>query len=201
MIENVYNSPNVTSVINGIDTIFHKTPAENEEKSSNSSYELAFTEEGWNVLDEKSKKKEKEQAKGETQNDNNASGAKDLSEEEQRKVDELEKIDRKVRVHEQAHVSAAGGYARGGANYNFVTGPDGKRYASSGHVNLDTGPERTPEATIRKADAIRKAALAPADPSPADRQIAADAAKMAQNAQRELAAQRMEKTENSNASS
>ncbi|MCL2260718.1 MAG: hypothetical protein FWC15_05095 [Fibromonadales bacterium] len=195
MIEKVGNSPSMTPVISGSDTASYKTPTENEEKSSNYSYELALTEEGWKVLDEKSEKKEKANEKeSEKGNAANASGAKELTEEDQRRVEELKKIDKKVRVHEQAHVSAAGGYARGGANYNFVTGPDGKRYASSGHVNLDTSPERTPEATIRKADVIRKAALAPAEPSTADRQIAADATKMAQNAQRELAAKRMEST-------
>jgi len=129
--------------------------------SADSAYDLSFSEEGWEVFDK-------------------------LSEEDQRKVDELEKIDKKVRIHEQAHLSAAGGYARGGANYDYVTGPDGKRYASSGHVNIDTSPEKTPEATIRKADIVRKAALAPADPSPADRQIATDAEKMKAEAQKEL---------------
>jgi len=129
--------------------------------SENSAYNLSFSEEGWNALDK-------------------------LSEEDQRKIEELEKIDKKVHVHEQAHLSAAGGYARGGANYDYVTGPDGKRYASAGHVNIDTSPEKTPEATIRKADIVRKAALAPADPSPSDRQIAADAEKMKAEAQKEL---------------
>ncbi|MDR1830689.1 MAG: hypothetical protein LBQ76_07970 [Candidatus Fibromonas sp.] len=176
MIEGIYNSQNEYSVqeANGTD-VFSKKQSEingNEtnpavDKNSNG-YELSFTDKGWNVL-------------------NDSTGKEELSEEDQRKVDELEKIDRKVRTHEQAHLSAAGGYARGGANYSFVTGPDGKRYANAGHVNIDTSPENTPEATIRKAETVRKAALAPADPSPSDKQIAADAAKMAQNAQRELA--------------
>lgn len=190
MIENVRNFPTITPVMNGSETASHKTSAENEEKSSDHSYELTLTEHGWKVLDEKSAEKEKAK-EGEKGDNKKASGDQELTEEDQRKVEELKKIDKKVRVHEQAHVSAAGGYARGGANYDFVTGPDGQRYASGGHVNLDTGPERTPEATIRKADIIRKAALAPAEPSSADRQIAADATKMGQNAQRELAAERM----------
>jgi len=183
MIESIYKTPNAPPVTSGAETFLYKSQGEeNAEKRANS-YELNLTDEGWKILEEKNEKKGNEKntfKKEEPKND-------ELTEEEQRKVDELEKIDRKVRIHEQAHVSAAGGYARGGANYNFVTGPDGKRYASGGHVNLDTSPERTPEATIRKADVIRKAALAPADPSPADRQIAADATKMAQKAQRELA--------------
>jgi len=140
-------------------------------------YELSFSDEGWEALD-KGDKKERD-----------ISGREKLSEENQRKVDELEKIDRKVRAHEQAHLNAAGGYAQGGASYDYVTGPDGKRYANSGHVNIDTSPERTPEATIRKADVVYKAALAPAEPSPSDRQIAANAAKMKLDAQKKLEAQ------------
>ncbi|WP_461252244.1 putative metalloprotease CJM1_0395 family protein, partial [Treponema sp. R8-4-B8] len=111
----------------------------------------------------------------------------------------LKKIDKKVHVHEQAHLSAAGGYARGGANYDYVTGPDGNRYANSGHVNLDTGREKTPEATIIKANIIQKAALAPADPSPSDRQIAANAAKMAADAQKEIAEEHKSKLKGSKA--
>jgi len=194
MVESIKNFPNMMPATGAADVSVYKTPTENPGKHANG-YELSLTDEGWKILDEKSEQKEKK-ASGKKE----AAGEGELNEEEQRKVDELEKIDKKVKVHEQAHVSAAGGYARGGANYNYVTGPDGKRYASGGHVNLDTSPEKTPEATIRKADVIRKAALAPADPSPADRQIAADAAKMAQNAQRELAARQTE-SGNSNASS
>jgi hypothetical protein len=138
-------------------------------------YNLSFSDEGWDAFDGKGKKEEKSEEKEE------------LSEEEKKEIEELKKVDKNVHVHEQAHLSAAGGYARGGANYEYTTGPDGKRYAVAGHVNMDTGPEKTPEATIRKAETIRRAALAPADPSSADRQIAAEASKMAQEAQREIA--------------
>ncbi len=187
MIESIYNSQyNSVPEASGIDAFSKKQTENNPAIEKNSGdYELALTDKGWEILngkdDEEDKKEKKERDKA---------GKEELSEEDRRKVDELEKIDRRVRTHEQAHVSAAGGYARGGANYSFVTGPDGKRYANAGHVNIDTSEENTPEATIRKADVVRKAALAPADPSPSDRQIAADAMKMAQNAQRELAMER-----------
>jgi len=185
MIEGIHNSPNEYSVheANGRD-VLSKKQGENEGNSAvekdSKDYELSLTDNGWDVLNKKADEEDKKER--------DSTGKEELSEEDQRKVDELEKIDRKVRTHEQAHLSAAGGYARGGANYNFVTGPDGKRYANAGHVNIDTSPENTPAATIRKAETVRKAALAPADPSPSDRQIAADATKMAQDAQRELAA-------------
>jgi len=132
----------------------------------NLGYKLHLSDENWKALGDK---------------------GKELNEEDQRKVEELKKIDKRVHIHEQAHLSAAGGYARGGANYDYVTGPDGNRYANGGHVNLDTSREKTPEATLAKAKIIQKAALAPADPSPADKEIAASAVKMALEAQKEIA--------------
>ena len=44
--------------------------------------------------------------------------------------------DREERQHEQAHLSAAGGHARGGPSYQYETGPDGKRYAVGGEVSI-----------------------------------------------------------------
>jgi hypothetical protein len=142
-------------------------------------YKLTLSDENWKTL---GKKQEQE-----------------LNEDDLRKVEELKKIDKRVHTHEQAHLSAAGGYARGGAHYDYVRGPDGNKYANSGHVSLDTSREKTPEATIKKANIIQKAALAPADPSPADKQIAANAAKMAADAEQELAEEQKAKLKGSEA--
>jgi hypothetical protein len=90
-------------------------------------------------------------------------------------VQQLKKRDREVRTHEQAHLSVAGRYAAGGASFSYQTGPDGTRYATGGEVPIDLSAENTPEATIQKMETIKRAALAPADPSSADRQIAAEA--------------------------
>jgi len=99
----------------------------------------------------------------------------------------LKNRDQEVRRHEQAHLAAAGGLATGGANFSYQTGPDGKRYAIGGEVNIDTSPvPGDPNATIRKAQQIRKAALAPADPSPQDRAVAASASAMEIKARRDL---------------
>jgi hypothetical protein len=76
---------------------------------------------------------------------------------------------------------------RGGARYQYQTGPDGKRYAVGGEVSIDASEANTPEATIRKAQTIRKAALAPAQPSAQDRAVAAKAAQMERQARAELA--------------
>lgn len=112
-----------------------------------------------------------------------------LSAEEQRIVDKLASRDKEVRAHEQAHLSAAGGLATSGANYTYETGPDGRRYAVGGEVGIDVSPGRTPEDTLARAKQIQAAALAPAEPSGADRQIAAQAARMAATARIELASQ------------
>ena len=112
-----------------------------------------------------------------------------LSEDEQREVDELKKRDAEVRAHEAAHLAAAGSLAQGKANFEFQTAPDGNRYAVGGHVDIDTAPAETPEATLAKARQIRRAALAPGEPSGADRGVAAKAAQMEARARRELTEQ------------
>ncbi len=121
-----------------------------------------------------------------------------LSVEEQRQVDKLAATDRKVRAHEMAHVSVGGELVQGGANFDYQTGPDGRRYAVGGEVSIDTSRGRTPEETIPKAQRIRAAALAPADPSPQDNRVAALASRMEMQARQELALQRTREMSDSN---
>ncbi len=103
-------------------------------------------------------------------------------------VAKLAATDQHVRSHEQAHLAAAGGYARSGASFTYTRGPDGQFYAVAGEVGIDASPVNgDPEATIRKAETIRAAALAPSDPSAQDRAVAAQAGHMEQEAQRQLA--------------
>ncbi len=113
----------------------------------------------------------------------------------QAEVSKLKKRDREVRTHEQAHIAAAGGLVKGGATFSFQRGPDGKQYAVGGEVNIDTSPvSSNPEATIRKAKKIRAAALAPADPSPHDRAVAASAIALESQAKQELQNQKQKTT-------
>ena len=102
--------------------------------------------------------------------------ARALTPAEEQQVRELQQRDREVKAHEQAHLAVAGRHARGGASYTFAQGPDGRRYAVGGEVPIDVGAEPTPEASVAKMRTVRRAALAPAEPSPADRSIAAAAA-------------------------
>lgn len=115
-----------------------------------------------------------------------------LTSEEQKQLQELKARDREVRIHEQAHLAAAGQYAAGGPSFTYQQGPDGNRYAIGGEVPIDVSKEATPEETIQKMTVVRQAALAPAEPSSADRQIAAQASMTAAQARQELAQQNTE---------
>lgn len=98
-----------------------------------------------------------------------------LSEEMQQVVDELRARDREVRDHEQAHARVGGEFA-GEPSYTYQTGPDGKQYAVGGEVPIDVSEvPGDPEATIAKMEVVKAAALAPAEPSSADKQVAAQA--------------------------
>jgi hypothetical protein len=111
-----------------------------------------------------------------------------LSEQDLRQLRELKARDAEVRAHEQAHLAVAGPHARGGASFSFVRGPDGAAYAVAGSVGIDLGKERTPEETIAKMQTVRRAALAPLNPSAADRSIAARASVLEAQARQELMA-------------
>ena len=122
----------------------------------------------------------------------------ELSEADLNIVRELKQRDSEVRAHEAAHLAAAGSIATSGASFEYQQGPDGNRYAIGGEVSIDTSPvSGDPAATIRKADTIRRAALAPAQPSGPDMAAAASATAMAAQAQAELL-QKNQETQNGN---
>ncbi|WP_220720143.1 putative metalloprotease CJM1_0395 family protein [Agarivorans litoreus] len=113
-------------------------------------------------------------------------GQNELNESEQKKVDELSARDQEVRTHEAQHQAVGGQYASA-ASFEFERGPDGKQYAVGGEVSIDVSeiPD-DPQATIAKMEQVQRAALAPAEPSSQDRQVAAQAQQKAAEAQREL---------------
>lgn len=129
---------------------------------------------------------------GDAQSEQEQSSSNDsqsgLSEDEKREVAELKARDREVRAHEQAHLSALGGHRQGGASFQFQTGPDGKQYAVGGEVPVDVSPGATPSETIQKAQTIRRAALAPSEPSSADRAVAAKTSQLEAQARADLQA-------------
>lgn len=112
----------------------------------------------------------------------------ELSTSEQTEVSKLKSRDAEVRAHEQAHISAGGNLIRGGASYEYTTGPDNKRYAVGGEVSIDSSPVKNdPKATIQKGERVIRAALAPAKPSSQDYSVASSAQQMITSAQMELA--------------
>lgn len=115
-----------------------------------------------------------------------------LTEAERRQVEQLKQRDREVKEHERAH-SAAGGGIAGQPNYKYATGPDGKQYAVAGEVRINTTAVRgNPEATIRKMEQVKRAALAPREPSGQDRRVAASADAAISAARREASEKKRE---------
>ena len=88
-----------------------------------------------------------------------------LTEGEKQQVRKMKQRDREVRAHERAHMAAGAGLVKGGASFSMQRGPDGRMYAVGGEVSIDTSPEKDPEATIRKMQQVKRAALAPAEPT------------------------------------
>ncbi len=122
------------------------------------------------------------------QNQDRQGGRQEAQQEsiERQRVQELVARDREVRNHERAH-SAVGGQYAGAPRYTFERGPDGINYAVGGEVAISTGPvSGDPEATIQKAQIIRRAALAPTEPSMQDRSVAAQAVQLEAQAKVEL---------------
>ncbi|MCI6662594.1 putative metalloprotease CJM1_0395 family protein, partial [Campylobacter sp.] len=93
-------------------------------------------------------------------------------------------------AHEAAHMAAGGGLTSP-ASYTYERGPDNKMYAVAGEVGISTSEGNTPQESLNKAQTIRRAALAPADPSPQDLKVAAQAASMEMSARAEILQEKM----------
>ncbi len=110
----------------------------------------------------------------------------DLTAQELIKIQDLKRRDLEVKNHEQAHKNVAGSIASG-MSFDFEVGPDGVRYAVGGEVKINTSKiAGDPEATLHKADMIKRAAMAPAHPSAQDRKVAIQATRMEAAAKLEL---------------
>lgn len=105
---------------------------------------------------------------------------------DEQRTQEMQRRDAEVRRHEMAHAAAGGGFA-GAPSYDLERGPDGAMYAVAGRVRIDVSPvPGDPKATLRKMRQVKQAALAPADPSPQDRRVAARASALMARAQTEV---------------
>ncbi|MBN2534545.1 MAG: hypothetical protein JXB88_16800 [Spirochaetales bacterium] len=110
---------------------------------------------------------------------------------------ELQSIDSAVKAHEKTHLLGLGPYASSGIAYDYLILPGGQKYAVGGSVGVDLKPvPGDPEATIRKARIIRSSALAPHEPSAADKQVAAKAYEMEMEARKQLEKETQEENDN-----
>ncbi|ASP38588.1 hypothetical protein CHH28_07825 [Bacterioplanes sanyensis] len=117
-----------------------------------------------------------------------------VQEQELQQIQQLKQTDAEVRAHEQAH-AAVGGSLAGAPTFTYKSGPDGVRYAVAGEVSIDVSKvSGDPQATLEKMERVRRAALAPAEPSAQDRQVAAQAARLATEARAEIASEQREST-------
>ena len=112
---------------------------------------------------------------------------------EQQIINELSKRDTEVKTHEQAHKAIGGMFAQS-PSFSYEKGPDGKRYAVDGEVQIDVGVIKgDPQATFNKMQKVYAAAMAPNQPSSADIRVAAEAVQKMNQAKAEMAEQRQEK--------
>lgn len=82
-----------------------------------------------------------------------------------------------VKQHEQAHMAVGGGLVSS-ARFSYTIGPDGKRYVSGGEVSISVPSSENEEENLKTLERVKRAALAPADPSPQDIKTAAMASAM-----------------------
>lgn len=111
-------------------------------------------------------------ANQDTKNNQKAKGAlvanEKLSQEDKQIIADLKARDSEVKTHEQAHRAAAAGINASAPSYDYETGPDGKKYAVGGEVNVSFREGGSAESDVAKAQAMKAAALAPAQPSSQD---------------------------------
>lgn len=109
-----------------------------------------------------------------------------LTPEQKQELAELKARDTEVKTHEQAHLAAASGLSASAPSYEYETGPDGNKYAVGGEVSISFTKSSDPKENIAKAQTMKAAALAPAQPSSQDLAVARRATSIILDAQQEL---------------
>ncbi|WP_430460085.1 putative metalloprotease CJM1_0395 family protein [Thalassolituus sp. LLYu03] len=148
---------------------------------------IAYKSETQDLYSPVQRKLSRQQSQATTSSNSTQDTETSLSDEDVQLVQDLKQRDQEVRAHEQAH-SSVGGQHTGNASFSYQTGPDGVRYAVGGEVNADLSEvSGDPQATANKMEQLQRAALAPAEPSDQDRQVAAKAGQLAAKALTEIA--------------
>jgi len=96
----------------------------------------------------------------------------ELSTEEQKQLSELKQRDASVRQEEETHARILGKHA-GLISYEYVTGPDGRKYAVAGSVQVNAKIDSNdPEEARKVYRQIQAAATGVQRPSQQDRSVA-----------------------------
>lgn len=201
------NSKSVYGVAQVSSTKNEQTLYDNENPSTDSSFSDDINDEA--IISDKAKElfeKDKSDDSKETQDSKQSNDKplpdENLSSEQQQEITELKVRDAEVRAHEQAHIAAAAGLMTSAPNYDYQTGPDGKKYAVGGEVSISFTKGSSPEEDIQNAEKLKAAALAPVEPSGQDLSVARNADAIIQEARQELTEQKRAdaKVENNNGS-
>lgn len=108
----------------------------------------------------------------------------ELSDVEAAAVQDMQARDASVRREEQAHAAAAGAMA-GPIQYEYKTGPDGRRYVVNGQVSIRySTPSGDPTDAANAGRKLAAAAMAAQAPSAADYAAAAEGYRVAGDAER-----------------
>ncbi len=191
-IENIYSTGSNQSAQSQRDGAFPATQPSTFEPDRAIISEEALRKAG--LLKEDAKNGAPAEKKEPASRNNSTSDKSDANSQEARELEQLKQTDREVRAHEQAHVIAGGSLVRGAASFGYATGSDGKLYAVSGEVSIDSSAVADdPSATISKMMRVVSAALAPAQPSGQDRAVASAATKTQVEAQQQLTQEQMDK--------
>lgn len=111
----------------------------------------------------------------------------ELSLREANRLGQLQVKAKEVVAHERAHAFSGGGLMIGGPVFQYETGPDGQSYAASAQSLIDMSPmPGNPQGTVFKMQRVRRAALAPLQPSGADRVVANQASQIESQARKLL---------------
>lgn len=200
-ISSAYSAYSISSVysVNPVSPIKSKQEISDEENSKISSTDDDINDEA--IISDRAKalyeedKTNNSTSANETEQDsskNKPEFTQELTEGEKQQISELKARDLEVKVHEQAHIGAAAGLNTSAPNYEYETGPDGKRYAVGGEVNISFVESKDPASNIANAQKMKNAALAPAQPSGQDYSVARHADSIVAQAQKELTQQKME---------
>jgi hypothetical protein len=168
-----------------------RTPAQANEQVDFTSLQKE-AEKNVSTITEQEGRQNQQQSNKDNNDENNSAADKGEEEAQQlaeeKVINQLTIRDKEVRAHEMAHANI-GGTTTGAPSYTFEVGPDGKKYAVSGEVDVDLSiVPGDPQATIVKMQKVYAAALAPVSPSIQDTRVAASATQKILTAQSELLA-------------